>query len=75
MGNRTMMEINHDHLIDRTDEQKLEWVNRMASYLSSGDPKYLPKGVTWFGMRHHSTECPMGEPPKGWHNCLEIVEI
>ena len=67
MSNRTMLEINHD-FIYTTDQEKLEWANKMLGYLSSGDPKHLPDGVTWFGMRHHSTDCPLGEPPRGWHN-------
>ena len=67
MSNRTMLEINHD-TTPYTDEQKKQWVEEMCGYLSSGDPYYLPNGVTWFGMRHHSDKCPLGEPPKGWGN-------
>jgi len=67
MGFRTMVEINHD-TTPHGDEAKLEWANSMCAYLSSGDPKHLPSGVTFFNMRHHSDDCPMGEPPRGWHN-------
>ncbi|MCY4044630.1 MAG: hypothetical protein OXE99_06090 [Cellvibrionales bacterium] len=67
MSNRSMLEINHDHVL-RNDEELLKWAKSMQHYLSSGDPKLLPKGVTWFGMRHHSSECPLGKPPRGWHN-------
>ena len=67
MGNRSILEINHD-LTPYTDEEKLKWTRSMIDYLSSGNPKYLPEGVTWFGMRHHLKPCSMGEPPKGWDN-------
>ena len=67
MSNRTMLEINHD-TTPSTYEEKTKWVYAMVAYLSSGDPKRLPRGVTWFGMRHHSEDCPMGDPPRGWNN-------
>ena len=67
MSNRTMLEINHD-FAPRNDEELLRWAKAMDFYLSSGDPDLLPGGVTWFGMRHHSSDCPMGEPPRGWNN-------
>lgn len=67
MSNRTMLEINHD-TTPHGHNARVRWVNAMCNYLSSGDPKQLPDGTTYFGMRHHSTECPMGEPPKGWNN-------
>jgi len=67
MSNRTMLEINHD-TTPHGDEECAEWARAMCNYLSSGSPKDLPQGVTWFGMRHHSEDCPMGEPPKGWNN-------
>lgn len=67
MSNRTMLEINHDFTL-RNDDQLLAWAKAMDRYLASGDPELLPDGVTWFGMRHHTDDCPMGEPPKGWRN-------
>lgn len=67
MSNRTMLEINHDYSPHYDDESLLKWARQMRAYLSSGDPKLLPNGVTWFGMRHHSEECPL-KPPKGWDN-------
>jgi hypothetical protein len=66
MGFRSMVEINHD-TTPHTDEEKLAWANAMVAYLSSGDAKHLPSGVTWFKMRHHSEDCPL-TPPKGWNN-------
>lgn len=67
MSNRTMLEINHD-FTPHGEKQLLKWANDMLYYLSSGDPELLPPGVTWFGMRHHTEDCPMGDPPKGWNN-------
>ncbi len=67
MSNRTMIEINHD-TTPNSDKELLVWAKQMQQYLSSGNPRLLPNGVTWFGMRHHSSECKMGEPPKGWDN-------
>jgi|SRR5579885_3055409 len=64
MSNRSMVEINHD-LADFGD---LDWVRAFARYMSSGDPKDLPAGVTFFSRRHHSDPCPLGEPPFGWSN-------
>jgi len=67
MSNRTMLEINHDTTPHGHDEI-VRWAKAMVQYLSSGDPKLLPNGVTWFGMRHHTTNCPLGNPPRGWDN-------
>lgn len=70
MSSRTMLEINHDlSVFDDCDEDDLlVWARMMKSYLSSGDPSLLPSGVTWFGLRHHTEECPLGDPPRGWNN-------
>ena len=67
MSNRTMLEINHDYAPRYGDELE-EWAKRLRMYLSSGDPKDLPDGVTFFGSRHHSQKCRLGEPPYGWDN-------
>jgi len=67
MSNRTMLEINHD-TTPHTQEERERWVEAICHYLGSGDPKYLPQGVTFFGMRHHTQPCPMGQPPRGWGN-------
>lgn len=67
MGNRSMLEINHD-TAPFGDKECAEWARKMFDYFSTGNPKDLPRGVTWFGMRHHSTKCPLGEPPRGWNN-------
>ena len=67
MSNRTMVEINHD-TTPHTEAEKKAWVQAMCNYLSSGNPRDLPDGVTWFGMRHHTSDCPMGEPPRGCNN-------
>lgn len=67
MSNRTMLEFNHD-CTPHGDDELLEWARQIQHYLSSGDPTLLPNGVTWFGMRHHTTDCPLGAPPRGWSN-------
>jgi hypothetical protein len=66
MSNRSMLEFNHDYWPN--DAELLDWAKQIQHYLNSGDPKLLPRGVTWFGMRHHSERCPMGAPPRGWDN-------
>ena len=67
MSNRTMVEINHD-CTPQSDKELLEWAKSFQQYLGSGQPNTLPEGVTWFNMRHHSEECPLGEPPFGWNS-------
>jgi len=62
-----MLEINHDTTPHGHDEV-MEWAKAMTAYLSSGNPELLPQGTTWFGMRHHTEDCPMGNPPRGWNN-------
>jgi hypothetical protein len=62
MSNRSMLEINHDYT-PANDCELMEWARSFRMYLSSGDPSVLPRGVTWFGQRHHTEPCPMGEPP------------
>jgi len=62
-----MVEINHDTTPHGHDEIA-RWANAMVQYLSSGAPTLLPHGVTWFGMRHHTVACPLGDPPRGWRN-------
>jgi hypothetical protein len=66
VSNRTLLEFNHDYA-PKGDEVE-SFAHAIARYLRSGDPTLLPRGVTYFGMRHHSTPCPLGEPPRGWNN-------
>jgi hypothetical protein len=66
MSQRSMLEFNHDYCPSAGDEAA--FVHALVSYLRSGDPGQLPRGVTWFGRRHHSDECSLGEPPLGWDN-------
>jgi hypothetical protein len=68
MSNRSMLEFNHDYSPRYSDEALIAWAKAMRLYLGSGDPTMLPRGVTFFGMRHHSDPCPLGEPPRGWEN-------
>jgi len=66
MSNRTLVEINHDHT-PHNEEALLEWSKNFERYLGSGEPKYLPHGVTYLGIRHHSDHGKM-TPPCGWDN-------
>ncbi len=66
MSNRSILEFNHDY--SPSDEAAAAWASEIRRYLRSGDPAILPDGVTYFGMRHHSDPCPLGDPPRGWHN-------
>lgn len=66
MSQRTMLEFNHDFC--PTDDTAKEFAASLVRYMRSGDAQWLPDGVTFFGMRHHSSPCPLGDPPLGWHN-------
>lgn len=59
MSNRTLIELNHDYAPPRDDAGLLTWAQAMRNYLSSGDPKALPDGVTFLNLRHHSEGCPI----------------
>ena len=58
MSNRSIIELNHDY--PPTQRGGKEWLDAMARFYASGDPRDLPDGVTWFGTRHHSEPCPLG---------------
>ena len=62
-----MLEINHDYY-PNSEREEQAWLVNMLAYLRSGNPRCLPDGVTFFNMRHHSEDCPLGNPPLGWHN-------
>lgn len=57
MSNRTLIELNHDFC--PKEEDRAKWANQLVQYMTSGDEKYLPDGVTFYGMRHHSDPNPM----------------
>lgn len=67
MSNRSMLEFNHD-LTPRDSEAQQRWAEQLVQYLTSGNRELLPYGVTYFNIRHHSEDCPLGEPPYGWDN-------
>lgn len=81
MSNRTMLEFNHDLMPSasfaapgtRAHRDREQWAINLLTYFQTGDVDYLPNGVTWFGIRHHSDACPLGEPPKGWGNDKETT--
>lgn len=70
MSNRTLVELNHDYAPPQDDAGLLTWARAVRSYLSSGDPKALPDGVTFLNRRHHSEGCPVQTPrlirERGW---------
>lgn len=53
MSMRTLLEINHDLMPDSTNSKK-EFMDKLEAFSKSGDPKYLPIGVTFVATRHHS---------------------
>lgn len=52
MSNRTIVELNHDY--SPRPEKLQEWAEAIKTYLRSGDKSFLPQGVTFISMRHHS---------------------
>jgi len=65
MSNRSLLELNHDLCPHNDDASLLEWVKAMTMYLRSGSKVFLPNGVTFKHMRHHSEPDPMkghGDP-------------
>lgn len=65
MSNRTLVEINHDRVPGWSDEALLAWARAIYYYVGNGDKKYLPSGVTFKHLRHHSDPDPMrghGDP-------------
>lgn len=67
MSNRSMLEFNHD-CCPSAPEDKIKFAECIFRFLRGGDAENLPDGVTWFGTRHHSDKCPLGDPPRGWDN-------
>lgn len=68
MSSRSMLEFNHDYC--PRDEDLVAFASDLQRYMRSGDPMFLPYGVTWFGMRHHTEPCPL-TPTRGWTNNQE----
>lgn len=58
MSNRSLLEFNHDQ-VPRTAQGLLEWAEMLQIYLTSGDKDFLPNGVEFKHMRHHSEPCPV----------------
>jgi hypothetical protein len=64
MSNRTLVELNHDYC-PQSPEAVAALGQCLVDYMRSGDPKCLPRGVTYKHMRHHSDKDPMlgyGDP-------------
>ena len=50
-----------------TDIALLNWAMSMRAFMTSGDRKFLPKGVTFKSMRHHGEPCPLEGAKKEDH--------
>lgn len=76
MSNRTLVELNHDYCPQGAAELE-EWANLMQRYMFSGDIKFLPKGVTFKNMRHHSEPDPLAAAapslPSAEQEALDIL--
>jgi hypothetical protein len=57
MSNRTLVELNHDYC--PKDQELKAWAYDVQMYMRSGTKQYLPVGVTFKHMRHHSEPDPM----------------
>lgn len=62
MSQRSLIEINHDYPLGKTDVELLAWAKKMQNYVRSGHKDELPDGVTLFWRRHHSDPCPFENP-------------
>ncbi len=67
MSMRSTLEFNHDYC-PHTPAELASLAECLSDYMRSGDPKCLPRGVTFFYLRHHSEPHPLGKPPSGWDN-------
>jgi hypothetical protein len=62
MSNRTLVELNHDYCPTGSgfkDSDLIKWATAFVRYMQSGEKNYLPKGVTFKHMRHHSEPEPV----------------
>jgi hypothetical protein len=59
MSNRTLVEINHDYCPN--DDELLRWAQAIRTYIRSGDKRFLPHGITFVHMRHHSQPDPVAD--------------
>lgn len=57
MSNRTLIELNHDYC--PKEDELLQWAKDMVLYMRSRDRSFLPFGVTFKNIRHHSEACPL----------------
>lgn len=71
MSNRTLVELNHGLGPGRSSQALAEWAAKIASYLRSGDKSYLPGGVTFKHVRHHSDSDPIEAAP----DLLKFVKL
>ena len=58
MGNRSLIEFNHDYCPRNAEEAQRLGLALMA-YMRAADPAELPPGVERKHYRHHSDPCPV----------------
>lgn len=68
MSNLTLMQINHD-FCPRDEEAAKTFGLSMQAYLRSGDTSFLPEGVRFINMRHHSDIPTRGHCPTLAEHC------
>lgn len=61
-SNRTLIELNHDFCPQEPSEL-LEWATSIRDYMRTGETQYLPEGITFKHMRHHSEPEPLAASP------------
>jgi hypothetical protein len=59
MGNRSLLEFNHDFCPADDDASCLALGRALRDYMRAADPDELPQGVIWKHFRHHSQACPL----------------
>lgn len=71
MSNRTLIELNHDYCpID--EEHANDLGQKLSLYMRSADKSWLPEGVVFKSMRHHS-EPDLQEAWKELSNRIDLV--
>jgi len=72
MSNRTLVELNHDYCPNLDNEEALlKWGEAIALYMKSGMSDYLPQGVEFKHIRHHTDPDPVlinSSPADEGHN-------
>lgn len=62
MSNHTLLEFNHDYV--PAQEDRKSYADQLCLYMSSGDKRFLPDGVSFLKMFHHSDPFPFIQKEK-----------